>query len=612
MNLENIGVSSENLEKNRIRQLDLITSNQIAAGEVIERPSSALKELIENSIDAGANSIDIIYANGGKSFLSVKDNGYGINKEDLSLALSRHATSKISTISDLANINSLGFRGEALAAIGSVSELTVKSKFTAVGEAFEISCIYGELKEVKPSQYLEGTLIEIKNLFKSIPARLKFLKTDRAEGISILEVVKKLALSNPEISFKLYEIKDYGNPREILQLIRSTEHDSLSNRIKGVLKNAFMENSHRVDYEIEGIKIAGYISSPTFISGNANNCYFFVNGRFVRDRALLSFTRLAYGDLLEKAGFPSAILFISVPSEEIDVNVHPSKMEIKFKKLDVIRQALKSAVRKSFDIDRFNKRSHLSRRAYSYFKKEPSLENHQRTHFFSNTSRRLNRELELNIAMTVNEEDDGTDDAKGLQTPENNRLGTPKAHLFKNFIVAQNDNELVIVDQHAAHERILYERLKSQKYDQGIAIQELLVPEIVEFTSVEVDAIIEKQSMMKQLGLEIERFGPSSICIRGIPAILGEICPKTLLIDLLEDLENLNSLESLEDKIDNVFSSMACHGSVRSGRILKYEEMDVLLREMEKTPNSDQCNHGRPTYLKLDLEKINKLFGRTK
>ena len=206
---------------------------------------------------------------------------------------------------------------------------------------------------------------------------------------------------------------------------------------------------------------------------------------------------------------------------------------------------------------------------------------------------------------------DFTNAHKGAQNAENNRLGTPKAHLFKNFIVAQNDNELVIVDQHAAHERILYEKLKSQKYDRGIAIQELLVPEIVEFTSVEVDVILEKQSMMKQLGLEVERFGPSSICIRGIPAVLGKRCPKTLLIDLLEDLENLDSLESLENKIDKVFSSMACHGSVRSGRILKYEEMDILLREMEKTPNSDQCNHGRPTYLKLDLEKINKLFGRT-
>ena len=610
MNLENIGVSSENFEKNRIRQLDLHTSNQIAAGEVIERPSSALKELVENSIDAGANSIDIVYANGGKSFLSVKDNGHGINKEDLSLALSRHATSKISTISDLANINSLGFRGEALASIGSVSELKIKSKFTTADEAFEISSTYGEVKQVKPSQYLEGTLIEIRNLFKSIPARLKFLKTDRAEGISILEVVKKLSLSNPEKSFKLYEIKDQGNPREILQLSSSTEPDNLSKRIKGVLKNAFMENAHRLDYESDYVRISGYISSPTFVSGNSNNCYFFVNGRFVRDRSLLSFIKIAYGDLLERTGFPSAILFLDVPTEEIDVNVHPSKMEIKFKKLDLIRQALKSAVRKSLNIERFNTRAHLSKQAYSYFRKEPSLENHQRVLFSDNASQRLDLEMAVNIAVGADQKDNATDQTKEGKITENNRLGTPKAHLFKNFIVAQNDNELVIVDQHAAHERILYEKLKLQKYGQGIAIQELLVPEIVDFTSVEVDAIIDKQSMMRQLGLEIERFGPSSICIRGVPAVLGKICPKTLLLDLLEDLENLNSLESLENKIDKVFSSMACHGSVRSGRILKYEEMDLLLREMEKTPNSDQCNHGRPTYLKLDIEKINKLFGR--
>ena len=611
MNLENLGLSPKNLQPSRIRQLDMHTSNQIAAGEVIERPSSALKELVENSIDAGANLIEIVYSNGGKSFLSVKDNGYGINKEDLSLALSRHATSKISTIGDLITINSLGFRGEALASIGSVSELTIKSKFIEASETFEISSKYGELKQIKPSQYLEGTLIEIKNLFQSIPARLKFLKTDRAEGISILEVVKKLALSNPEISFKLYEIKEKGNPREIIRLDNSTDSNGLSKRIKEVLKNAFIENSHQVDYESETVKISGYISSPTFISGNANNCYFFVNGRFVRDRSLLSFIRMAYGDLMEKSGFPSAILFLNVPSEEIDVNVHPSKMEIKFKKLDLIRKCLKTAVNKSLNVERFKTRSHLSKQAYSYFRKDPSFKNHQRTDFSSNGSQSLDLGVVLNTETVVDPKDGTTHHERLVQNSENNGLGTPKAHLFKNFIVAQNDNELVIVDQHAAHERIIYEKLKSQKYDKGITIQELLVPEIVEFTNVEVDSIIEKQSIMKQLGLEIERFGPASICIRGIPAVLGNICPKKLLIDLLDDLENLNSLESLETKIDKVFSSMACHGSVRSGRILKYEEMDVLLREMEKTKNSDQCNHGRPTYLKLDLEKINKLFGRS-
>ncbi len=589
----------------------MYTSNQIAAGEVIERPSSALKELVENSIDAGANSIEIVYSNGGKSFLSVKDNGYGINKEDLSLALSRHATSKIRAIGDLITINSLGFRGEALASIGSVSELTIKSKFIEASETFEISSNYGELKQIKPSQYLEGTLVEIKNLFQSIPARLKFLKTDRAEGISILEVVKKLALSNAEISFKLYEIKEEGKTREIIRLDNFTSSNGLSKRIKEVLKNAFIENSHQVAYESENVKISGYISSPTFISGNANNCYFFVNRRFVRDRALLSFIRLAYGDLLEKGGFPSAILFLNIPSEEIDVNVHPSKMEIRFKKLDLIRKCLKTAVSKSLNVERFKTRSHLSKQAYSYFRKDPSFKNHQRTDLSNNRSQSLDLEIDLNAETVVDPKDGITHQEKLVKNPENNGLGTPKAHLFKNFIVAQNDNELVIVDQHAAHERILYEKLKSQKYDKGITIQELLVPEIVEFTNVEVDTIIEKKSIMKQLGLDIERFGPASICIRGIPAVLGNICPKTLLIDLLDDLENLNSLESLETKIDKVFSSMACHGSVRSGRILKYQEMDVLLREMEKTPNSDQCNHGRPTYLKLDIEKINKLFGRS-
>ena len=611
MNLENLGLSLKNLEPIRIRQLDLNTSNQIAAGEVIERPSSAVKELVENSIDAGANSIDILYSNGGKTFLSVKDNGHGINKEDLLLALSRHATSKINTIGDLTSIKSLGFRGEAIASIGSVSELTIKSKFIAAGETFEISSSYGEATEVKPSQYLEGTLIEIKNLFQSIPARLKFLKTDRAEGISILEVVKNLSLSNPEISFKLYEKKDAENPREILRLEGSTDTNDRSQRIKEVLKNAFMENSHQVDYKNESIKITGYISSPTFVTGNAKNCYFFVNGRFVRDRSLLRYTKMAYGDLLEKAGFPSAVLFLDVQSQEIDINVHPSKMEIKFKKLELIRQSLKSAVQQSLNLERFNKRSHLSKQAYSYFKNDLSLNGFRKNDYASDQAKSLDLDVDENNELRADKKNEFAHESDRLQNIENNKLGTPKAHLFKNFIVAQNDNELVIVDQHAAHERILYEKLKAQKYSQGIAIQDLLVPEIMEFTSVEVDAIIEKQSMMKQLGLDIERFGPASICIRGIPAALGDVCPKTLLVDLLEDLENLDSLESLENKIDKVFSSMACHGSVRSGRILKYEEMDILLREMEKTPNSDQCNHGRPTYLKLDLEKINKLFGRS-
>ena len=276
----------------------------------------------------------------------------------------------------------------------------------------------------------------------------------------------------------------------------------------------------------------------------------------------------------------------------------------------MIKQSLKLSIRKSLNIERFNTRAHLSNQAYFYLRKDPSLQDNL-PDFSSHGSQCLDFGVDLNSAMRVERKIEMSHEDKGMQNLENNKLGTPKAHLFKNFIVSQNDNELVIVDQHAAHERILYEKLKEQKYGQGIAIQELLVPEIVEFTSVEVDSIIEKQDMMLQLGLELERFGPASVCIRGIPAVLGDVCPKTLLIDLLEDVENFDSIENLENRIDKVFSSMACHGSVRSGRILKYEEMDNLLREMEKTPNSYQCNHGRPTYLKLDLEKINKLFGRT-
>mgnify|MGYP002885731088 CR=1 FL=1 len=611
MNIENAILSSDETYSRRIKQLCEFTSNQIAAGEVVERPSSAVKELIENSLDAGATSIEVMYSEGGKSYLSVRDNGYGINKDDLCLALSRHATSKIRSSEDLMNISSLGFRGEALPSIGAVSGMTITSRDFDDSDTYEISCKFGKTSEVKPSKHIDGTLIEIEDLFQSMPARLKFLKSDRSESLAILDVVKKLALSKPEVAFKLYELRPNQTPREILNLERQVGENCFAERINLTLKNSFIENAHLVSVDSSDIKVFGFISSPTYSSGNSINNYFYVNGRFVKDKQLFAFVRSSYGDSLSKDRFPAVILFISVPRDAVDVNVHPSKLEIKFREPSAIKIKIKEAIRETLNLNKFSARQHLNKKAYSYMSygsEKKGIEKFDED--IGNFELKKNYQSEFSLqGVSQNNKEISLDNE--LAELSDQPLGVPKAHLFKNFIVSQTQDELVIVDQHAAHERIIFEKLKTQKEKGCIAIQELLIPEIIESTVPEVERILSKQEILKILGLEIESFGPTSICIRGVPALLGNVNPKILFEDIVQEIAKYETLEELMSKIDKVFSSMACHGSVRSGRILKYEEMDALLREMEKTPQAEQCNHGRPTFLKLDIRKINSLFGRS-
>ena len=611
MNIEKSILSEDKMHSRRIKQLNEFTSNQIAAGEVVERPSSVVKELIENSLDAGSSSIEVMYSEGGKSYLCVRDNGYGIQADDLDLALSRHATSKIRSTDDLMNISSLGFRGEALPSIGAVSDMTIISRYFNSKNTFEISCNFGQISEIKPSRHIDGTLIEIKKLFRSIPARLKFLKTDRSESLAILDVVKKLALSNPRVSFKLFELREDKKTRVILNLESESGENFFLERISSVLKSSFIENSHLVSDDKDGIKVFGYISSPTYTTGTSVNNYFYVNGRYVKDRNLFSFVRRSYGDALPKDRFPSVILFVSVPTSTIDVNVHPSKLEIKFREPNDIKNAISRAIAGSLNLSKFAPRQHLNEKAYSF------ISHGQKSHNIGKYGPKLKN---IDLKETNQSEllfGDGSEDKDLVEVKEQKDefnkypLGTPKAQFFKNFIISQTHDELVIIDQHAAHERIIFEKLKNQKAKGKIAIQELLMPEILETTEPEVEKLIENIEIFRTLGIEIENFGPKSVCIRGIPAILGDVNPKKLLEDIFQEIRKYETMDELIKKIDNVFSSMACHASVRSGRILKYEEMNFLLREMEKTPNAGQCNHGRPTFLKLDLTKINALFGRS-
>ncbi len=610
MNIENSILSEDKMHSRRIKQLGESTSNQIAAGEVVERPSSVVKELIENSLDAGSSSIEVMYSKGGKSYLCIKDNGYGIQAGDLSLALSRHATSKIRSADDLMNISSLGFRGEALPSIGAVSEMTITSRDFASENTFEVLCKFGQISEIKPSKHIDGTLIEIKKLFQSMPARLKFLKSDRSESLAILDVVKKLALSNPRVSFKLFELREEKKTRVILNLDAVDGKNCFAERIGSALNNSFIENSYLVSDEQDGIKVFGYICSPTYSFRTSVNNYFYVNGRYVKDRNLCAFVKRSYGDSIPKDRFPSVILYVSVPRNTIDVNVHPSKLEIKFRDPSRIYNLIKRAITGSLDLDKFSSRQHLNEKAYSYLsfgEKEQKKEKFGSE--LKNVGFKENHQSELLFADRSERENSNELEGK-KEDFSNYPLGVPKAHFFENFIISQTDNELVIIDQHAAHERILFEKLKNQKENGKIDIQELLMPEILELTQLEAEKIIENKKVLRTLGIEIEGFGPKSVCIRGIPAILGDVNPKKLLEEIFQEIKKYETMDELTDKINDVFSSMACHGSVRSGRILKYEEMNFLLREMEKTPNTGQCNHGRPTFLKLDIKKINALFGR--
>ena len=597
-----------------IRQLSDAAANRIAAGEVVERPSSAIKELVENSIDAGASRIDISYSDGGKTLIRVKDNGHGIAENQLMLALSRHATSKIDG-TDLLNIHTFGFRGEALPSMGAVGRLTITSRIENVSMGATITVDGGVIHQVRPAPSSIGTIVELRNLFHATPARLKFLRTDRAESGAISDVIKRLAMSEPFVGFTLRDITSGGKGRIIFRADPEAGDlfDAMYGRLSKILGIDFAKNSFRVDAERDGMTLTGYASLPTYSRGSSVSQYIFVNGRPVKDKSLLSALRAAYSDFLHNGRYPVAALFVECDFERVDVNVHPAKAEVRFREPGIVRGLVISALRHALAEEGHRASSTVADATLGAFKKS-EISN-------ISTNLRMNqswsREMQNNNLDQVGfSELQNNFSARQASIETNNdqisnRLGAARAQVHENYIISQTADGIVIVDQHAAHERLVYEKLKNKMALNGVSSQTLLIPEIIELSEQDSAVLMDLSADLSRFGLSIENFGGNSIVVRETPAILGEVNAKSLILDILDELKDWSESNLVKEKLDAILSRVACHGSIRSGRIMKGEEMNALLREMEITPHSGQCNHGRPTYVKLKLSDIEKLFGRT-
>ena len=597
-----------------IRQLSDAAANRIAAGEVVERPSSAIKELVENSIDAGASRIDISYSDGGKTLIRVKDNGHGIAENQLMLALSRHATSKIDG-TDLLNIHTFGFRGEALPSMGAVGRLTITSRIENVSMGATITVDGGVIHQVRPAPSSIGTIVELRNLFHATPARLKFLRTDRAESGAISDVIKRLAMSEPFIGFTLRDITSGGKGRIIFRADPEAGDlfDAMYGRLSKILGIDFAKNSFRVDAERDGMTLTGYASLPTYSRGSSVSQYIFVNGRPVKDKSLLSALRAAYSDFLHNGRYPLAALFVECDFERVDVNVHPAKAEVRFREPGIVRGLVISALRHALAEEGHRASSTVADATLGAFKKSE----------ISNISTNLRMDQSWSREMQNNNLDQvgfselqNNFSARQASIETNNdqisnRLGAARAQVHENYIISQTADGIVIVDQHAAHERLVYEKLKNKMALNGVSSQTLLIPEIIELSEQDSAVLMDLSAELSRFGLSIENFGGNSIVVRETPAILGEVNAKSLILDILDELKDWSESNLIKEKLDAILSRVACHGSIRSGRIMKGEEMNALLREMEITPHSGQCNHGRPTYVKLKLSDIEKLFGRT-
>ncbi|MCL4119759.1 UNVERIFIED_CONTAM: hypothetical protein GTU68_021118 [Idotea baltica] len=603
----------------QIRQLDEVAANRIAAGEVVERPSSAVKELVENAIDAQARRIEIAYADGGKTLIRVTDDGHGIAQDQLQLALSRHATSKIDG-SDLLNIHTFGFRGEALPSMGAVGRLIITSRAQGADSAAQIAVNGGDIQAIRPAALAKGTVVELRDLFHATPARLKFLRTDRSEAQAISDVIKRLAMAEPHIGFILRDVSGGGDGRIVFRAdpCNGDLFEALHTRLRTILGKEFAENSILVDAEREGMTLTGYASLPTYSRGAAVAQYLFINGRPVKDKVLIGALRAAYSDFLSRDRFPAVALFIECDPERVDVNVHPAKAEVRFREPGVARGLLVSGLRHALAGAGHRASSTVADATLGAFRPEqrPNAPIYQMDRP-SQTALRVNHMAQQ---QGFNESMAGY--SGRVETPVENQLtestpfvdqplGAARAQVHENYIIAQTNDGMVIVDQHAAHERLVYEKLKNQMAQNGVAAQALLIPEIVELSESERQTILDVAPQLAEFALVIEEFGGNAVAVRETPAILGEVNAKAMLHDILDELSDLNQTQSVKDKIEAILSRVACHGSIRSGRIMRGEEMNALLREMESTPHSGQCNHGRPTYVELKLSDIERLFGRT-
>ncbi len=591
-----------------IRQLDDSAINRIAAGEVVERPASAVKELVENALDAGARRISVDYFAGGKGLIRVIDDGCGMTPADLPLAVARHATSKIDG-SDLLNIRSFGFRGEALASLGAVGRLKVTSRADGHDGA-SLTVAGGRIGDLRPAAMTRGTVIELRDLFYATPARLKFLRTDRAEAQAIVDVVRRLAMAEPLVGFTLTETADGVAPRVIFRADPASGDffDALHSRLGAVLGADFIDNALKIDVEREGLRLTGYAALPTYSRGSSVQQFVFVNGRPVLDRLLLGAVRVAYFDFLSRDRHPAAVLNLIVDPERVDVNVHPAKSEVRFREPEAARSLIITGLRTALSAAGHRASTTVADATLA------AMQPHGRVYQMDRPSQAaLGQSYAYQAPQTIAPGFAETPSARfeaasddGADLP----LGAARAQVHQNYIIAQTATGMVIVDQHAAHERLVYERLKRQRDAAGVTAQALLIPEIVELSPMDANRLLDIAADLAQLGVTIEPFGGSAIAVRETPAILGTISAATLLRDVLDELADQGSSQSLQAKMDAILSRMACHGSIRSGRQMRADEMNALLREMEATPHSGQCNHGRPTYVELKLADIERLFGR--
>jgi DNA mismatch repair protein MutL len=585
-----------------VRQLSEATVNRIAAGEVVERPASVVKELVENALDAGSKRIDVLTDGGGRRLIRVTDDGEGMTRADLALAVDRHATSKLKD-DDLLAIDTLGFRGEALPSIGAVARLTITTRHKSEPHAWTITVDAGEKSAVKPAALGWGTSVEVRDLFYATPARLKFLKTDRSEAEAVREVVRRLAMSRPDVAFTLA-----GEERA--PVTWGAANDELA-RLGDVLGPDFRANALRIDAEREGVRVEGFAGLPTLSRANTLGQYLFVNGRPVRDKLLVGAVRGAYADYLPYGRHPLLALFVTLEAREVDVNVHPAKTEVRFRDGGLVRGLIVRALKEA--LAREGQRASTTGGSATIAAFRP-LGQARRGAYFA-PSRGGGALGFAEAAQAAFEMGEPSADAR-VESFEPaaeliaRPLGAARAQVHETYIVSQTRDGLIIVDQHAAHERIVYERMKAAIGKTGVARQILLIPEIVELDEADAARLGQHAPELARFGLVIEPFGPGAVAVRETPAMLGEVDVRGLLRDLAEHMAEWDDDLPLERRLLHVSATMACYGSVRAGRRLKPEEMNALLREMEDTPNSGQCNHGRPTYVELKLTDIERLFGR--
>lgn len=607
-----------------IKQLSETLINQIAAGEVIERPASAAKELIENALDAGATRIEIATASGGKALLRVTDNGSGMAETDLELAVRRHCTSKISETLD--DIRTLGFRGEALPSIGSVAKLSIASRRAGAAGGAEIAVAGGKVLFLRPAAANTGTIVEVRDLFFATPARLKFLKTEKAEAAAITEVVKRMAIAFPRVRFVLS-----GSDRSTLEF-PATGDDHLA-RMAQILGADFKDNAIALDAEREDVSLTGFAGVPTFNRGNSAHQYAFVNGRPVQDKLILSAIRGAYAETIPAGRYPIAVLSLTLDPALVDVNVHPAKSDVRFRDPGLVRGLIVGAVREA--LAREGDRAATTGADGMLRAFTPGRSGFQQgwrpapapTTWAAETSPSRPYEKAATAGYGFAERPQAAFEGLAIPTaraevappaepiraeePARFPLGAARAQLHENYIVAQTENGLVIVDQHAAHERLVFEAMRKALHSKRLSSQVLLIPEIIDLPEEDCDRLIAFADELGELGLAIERFGPGAVAVRETPAMLGEVDAQGLVRQLADEIAEWDTASGLAAKLEYVAATMACHGSVRSGRRLRPEEMNALLRQMEATPGSGQCNHGRPTYIELKLSDIERLFGRS-